>query len=259
MNISKTVLFSALLGSLLFFGAGCDSNDSSNGDDDPDEIEWNYGVKGPDRWMNLSPDFAVCGSGTRQSPIDISVPDDEDFFGWQFSYESSGLNVHNDGKTVKMPIEFGSSITINDTEYALSEIHFHTTSEHTINGVSFPGEIHFVHESGDGDVAYVAVFIQTGEENKALNEILAELPTTPGEPIDVFGKLVDPNLFLPENRTYYRYAGSLTTPPCTEGVTWIVLRNPLMMSVGQVGGLRSKMGLNFRPVQPLNDRPILQN
>ena len=107
-------------------------------------------------------------------------------------------------------------------------------------------------------MAYVAAVIQAGEENKDLVDLLAEFPAEVGDPFDVFGFFYEPTIFLPAERTFYRYDGSLTTPPCTQGVTWIVMQDPLFMSSGQLAGLQGIMGLNFRPVQPLNDRPIFQ-
>lgn len=240
--------------------AGCDSNDDDPIDNnEPAEVEWNYDNKGPDRWMNLAAEFAICGSGSRQSPIDISLPPQDDIGGFTFAYTLTGLRVHNDSKTIHLLIDSGSSIDLGGVTYALTDIHFHTTSEHTLNGSSFGGEVHFVHENSSGELAYVAALILASEENKAVVSVLAELPSEPGEPIDIIGTVFDPFSFLPEVRTFYRYDGSLTTPPCTEGVKWIVLQNPLSMSAAQLAGMRSRLGLNFRPPQPLNGRTITQN
>lgn len=258
MHTTVKALFSLLAALTLLTVSGCDSNDPPPVDTEPDEPAWDYANKGPDRWMNIDPAWAICGSGERQSPIDISVPPAADIGNWTFNYSSSRLTVHNDSKSIHLLTDGASSMTLDGDAYSLSEIHFHTTSEHTIDGNYFPGEVHFVHEGPDGKVAYVAVLIQTAEENKALTGILAEFPAEPGDPTDVLGFFYDPSIFLPSGRTFYRYDGSLTTPGCTENVTWIVMQDQLIMSSDQISALRAIMGLNFRPTQPVNGRVISQ-
>lgn len=257
MFISKKAFFTIWAVLAMILVGGCDSSDTQQ-DSDPEEPVWDYADKGPARWANIASEWAICGSGMRQSPIDISVTTEVDIGAWAFKYGSSKMRAQNDSKTIHLFVDTGSSIAVNEKTFILKEIHFHTTSEHTFNGVVSPGEIHFVHESSDGEVAYVAALVQVGNENKAIATILSELPAEPGDPIevDLFFNAFD---FLPESKTFYRYDGSLTTPACTEGVTWIVLQNQLIMSSTQINGLRGIMGLNFRPVQPLNGRTISQN
>jgi carbonic anhydrase len=259
MNTTPKALFSLFtLLSLLVVG-GCDSNDDPIIDEDPGELEWNYVNKGPDRWQNIDPSWAICGSGELQSPIDISVPTSSDIGNWSFDYSQSRLRIHNDGNSIHLITDGTSTMVLDGQPFKLREVHFHTGSEHTIDGADFPGEVHFEHEGPNGEIAYVAAMIQAAEENKALTDIFAEVPDKPGDPVDVFGFFYDPDVFLPTNRTFYRYEGSLTTPPCTEGVTWVVMQKPLIMSSVQVAGLRGVMGLNTRPTFPVNGRAITQN
>jgi carbonic anhydrase len=259
MNTTARAFLSIFSVLTLLIAGGCDSSDTPvGGGDDPVEPEWDYVNKGPDRWANIDPAWAICDSGQRQSPIDISVAVEPDIGNWAFNYEQSRLKMQNDSKTVHLFTDGASAMILDGQSYDLTEIHFHTTSEHTISGATFPGEVHLVHEGPNGEVAYVAVLVQAAAENKALTDILAEIPDEPGEEIDVFGFFYDPSVFLPDVHTFFRYDGSLSTPPCTENVTWVVMQNSLAMSSAQILGLRSVMGLNFRPTQPVNGRTISQ-
>ena len=259
MNITPKALFSLFILFSVVVIAGCDSNDSTPVEEGPAEISWDYGNKGPERWKNIDPSWAVCGSGELQSPIDISVPAASDIGNWTFNYSQSRLKILNDGNSIHLLTDGASSMELDGQPYKLKEIHFHTTSEHTIDGAGFPGEVHFEHEGPNGEVAYVAVMIQSAEENKALSDIFSEVPDKPGDAVDVFGFFYEPDVFLPTDRTFYRYVGSLTTPPCTEGITWVVMQKPLFMSSAQISGLRGIMGLNFRPTFPVNGRSITQD
>lgn len=219
------------------------------------------GDEGPEHWAELSPDFAACAEGQSQSPIDIpkaTVAASEPST-FELAYAQSGLNIENNGHTVQVNWNPGSTLTLDSGVYELKQFHFHSHSEHLIDGKSAPIEIHFVHKSAAGALAVVGVMVQPGAENAALAPFLANLPASPDAPdatpaVPVF--LVDAAPLIPADHSAWRYSGSLTTPPCSEGVSWTVMATPITASQAQLDALQQVLHANARPVQPLNDRPI---
>lgn len=222
---------------------------------------WSYeGATGPEQWGSLSAEYATCASGTEQSPIDLTDPVEEDIADIAFAYGQTPLTIGNTGHTVEVEIEQGSSITIPGGTYEARQFHFHAGSEHTIDGEQFALEMHVVHRSADDGLAVVAVMIEVGAENEALAPVFDHIPTeVSDEPETIDGETIDLAAVLPDVRTYYQYQGSLTTPPCSEGVAWHVLTTPVEISQEQLDAVTRVVVGNVRPVQPLGDRTITED
>ncbi len=250
------LVIGVLISSVLIFG-GCDSSNSGD-DGSPDEIEWNYGSKGPDVWATLSPDFAACGSGSAQSPIDISVDPVDDARLWSFTYGSSGLDMILKDHHIRLNIRSGSSIIVDGVKHNLIYLKFKTPGEHSVQGANGAAEVHFFHQSTDGGITIIAVLVTAGGVNKDLAPLLSRLPVVNDESVVDPTFFVRPIDFIPDDKSFYRYDGSLSEPPCTEGVKWIVLRNTIEFSEGQIEILNKLTGDNNRPIQPLNGRSIVQ-
>ena len=226
------------------------------------KAEWSYrGEDGPQNWGELDEAYALCAVGQAQSPIDISADavTEENIADLQISYEDSLLDIVNNGHTVEVKYEPGSTITLDDTRYDLLQFHFHTPSEHALGGDLAEAEIHLVHSNpnAEGDLAVIGVLVQEDAENEALREVLANAPEEEGE--ETVLELVEAEALLPEGRLTYRYSGSLTTPPCSQGVAWSVMIEPVTMSAEQIETLSNLIGESNRPVQPLNDRTVRQD
>lgn len=245
-----------LVSSVLIYG-GCDSSNSDD-DEGSDKIEWDYASKGPNAWATLSPDFATCGSGSAQSPIDISLDPMDDLPRWSFTYVSTRLDLILQDHHIQLNIRPGSSIIVDGIKHNLKSLKFKTPGEHSVQGVTHVAEVHFNHESTDGDIAIVAVLVTAGGVNKDLSSLLSRLPVVPDEAVVDPAFLVRPIDFVPDGRTFYRYDGSLSEPPCTEGVKWIIMQETIEFSESQVEVLNAITGNNSRPVQPVNGRTIVQ-
>ena len=219
---------------------------------------WGYaGGTGPLSWAALSPAYRAC-AGSNQSPVDLARFAEAELAPIQFDYAASGVEVVNNGHTVQVTSAAGSQITVDERVYRLRQFHFHAPSEHRINGDSFPMEAHLVHTAADGALAVVAVLFRAGGVNAALGEILKNAPGS-GHEARIFHSPIAPAGLLPANRDYYRLNGSLTTPPCTEGVLWLVLKQPALASPAQIEALTKMLpGPNNRPLQPLNARIVLR-
>lgn len=233
------------------------------------ETYWDYGkLHGPASWARLSPDFALCGDGGRQSPIDlpdtISVPENIDSITVSRSRAASIVVTHQEhtneiidnGHTIQVSIYDGNDIRIGDALYRLRQFHFHAPSEHTIGGRHFPMEIHFVHASEDGRIAVAGVLVRQGVHNSDFDELWSILPHEPGERIVPDADEVSIHFTGRPGDVYYRYEGSLTTPPCSEDVHWFVRRAPIEMSAAQIATFTNIINNNFRPTQPLNGRRL---
>jgi carbonic anhydrase len=221
---------------------------------------WGYhGTEGAEKWGDLSKDFATCKLGKEQSPIDIKTAGVEKakLDKIVFNYQPTKLNIVNNGHTVQVNYDAGSSITIGKDKYELLQYHFHTPSEEEIDGKEFDLVAHLVHKSADGKLAVVAVLFDRGaDENKALKAYWDKLPREAGETRSLPKSQINAADMLPANRGYYTFNGSLTTPPCSENVRWLVLKNPVTVSKDQTAAFRKIYPLNNRPVQPLNARKI---
>jgi len=223
-----------------------------------EEGHWSYeGDAGPTHWGDLSPEFAPCASGKEQSPVDVpaSAPTDAEVVA--FDYAPSAVNIVNNGHTIQVNYDAGSTIVLEGKTYELAQFHFHAPSEHQLANASSPMELHLVHKAADGELAVVGVMVESGAESAALAPAWAHLPATEGEPATIPGAAVDATGFLPSDRAYYRYEGSLTTPPCTEGVNWVLMKNPIQASEAQLAAFSGIIHANARPEQPLWDRQFL--
>jgi carbonic anhydrase len=231
------------------------------------KIPWGYDERtGPERWPSLSPCYAPCQGG-EQSPIDIAKPVPASLPPLEFSYGTlHELPVENDGHTIEAEVSAKEpdgkvTLRIQGVGYRLVQFHFHTPSEHTVKGKGAPIEMHLVHSGPGGRLAVVGVFIREGEPNPELSKIWARLPKKPGDETEVHD--FDLRGLLPKSLASYRYAGSLTTPACGQGVQWNVLASPLTLSAGQIAELRKIFSGkqfpdgNHRPVQPLNGRVVV--
>ncbi len=222
---------------------------------------WTYeGGEGPDQWGKLDSSYAICSTGRAQSPIDLSKEQKVDLADIKFNYQPSKLNIFNNGHTIQVNYDAGSSILYNEIEYKLVQFHFHHPSEHTVDGKAFDLELHFVHQSASGALAVVGVLIEKGDQdNPAYADIFANLPSSTGTPDPNARTMVDASKLLPSTRLYDTYTGSLTTPPCSEGVRWLVLTTPITLSEAQIEAFSHLFELNARPVQPQNNRDLLQD
>ncbi len=211
---------------------------------------------GPAHWGKLAPEYALCATGTRQSPIDIAKPEQQDLPDIQFDYRPGAVTVVNNGHTVQVNCQEGNSITLDGTVYKLAQFHFHAPSEHTVDGEHAAAEMHLVHQSETGGLAVVGVMIVAGGENAAFDPVWDVLPATSG--LAARGN-IDVTRLLPADRRTIRYDGSLTTPPGTEGVRWNLLVEPVALSKAQIAKFTALYHGNNRPVQPLNGRAVLQD
>jgi carbonic anhydrase len=220
---------------------------------------WTYeGEEGPEHWGALDTAYAACATGVEQSPIDLTSAEAFDLVDVQTDYHESALTILNNGHTIQANYDAGSAMTVNGDTYELKQFHFHTPSEHTIDGEAFPLEVHFVHADADGHLAVIGVMLVEGDaDNAAFAPVFDAMPAEEAEAEAVEGAQIDANAMLPENQLYYTYRGSLTTPPCSEGVRWIVMTTPVELSAAQIEAFHAIFELNARPVQPLNTRGLL--
>jgi len=232
----------------------------------PEAPVWGYeGADGPAAWGTLCPEWAPCGAGQAQSPIDIVPPARGDLPALETKLRPAKLkivhhehmaDVVNTGHSIQVNYSDGDTLTIGDERFALLQYHFHSPSEHTVGGKHFAMEMHLVHRSSKGNLAVIGVFIEEGKANAAFDPIWANLPTSKGVEHHLEHVEVDVDRLLPADRTTYRYVGSLTTPPCSEGVRWVVMTTPVQLSAEQIGAFRKILVGNNRPVQPLHGRAL---
>jgi len=220
---------------------------------------WGYEGEGaPEHWGKLSPEFDMCSRGLNQTPINIEGTLRVGLKPLQLQYKGGPQTIVNNGHTVQVNVSGGSTLQLDGKTFELLQLHFHTPSENLINGQSFPLEAHFVHKSPEGELAVLGVMYKQGNANKQLEEIWKAMPKEKGEPTPL-PKEVDVQTLLPKQLAYYRFSGSLTTPPCSEGVRWLVLKEPLSISKEQVEQFAAVVHHhNSRPVQPLNGRLIVE-
>src|SRR5579872_128379 len=226
---------------------------------------WDYeGARGPDHWSELDPAYAACSAGKEQSPIDIQNTEKADLPALHFQYKSRPLKyLINNGYTIRVNYHdapgSGDFLVVADKRYHLTQFHFHHPSEEYLHGKPYPMEVHLMHESEDGKVAGVTVFIAAGKENATVQKLWEHMPTTKGGEQEVSGVEVNPADLLPHDLSYYMYMGSVTAPPCTEGVTWFVLKTPVEISKEQIGKFAKLYPHDVRPLQPLNGRVVKES
>lgn len=224
-----------------------------------DGHEWGYsGAEGPDHWGSLTPEFAPCRLGHRQSPIDIVDAQYENLPPILFDYKPAPLKVIDNGHTIQVNFDRGNSITVGNKRFDLIQLHFHHPSEERIQGKSYDMVIHLVHTDERGNLAVVALLLTKGKSNGVMQNIWEHLPEQKGKESLISGVEINPADLLPTDREYYAFPGSLTTPPCTEGVSWFVLKTPAEVSPAEIAQFAMRYPNNARPVQPLNGREVLQ-
>jgi carbonic anhydrase len=219
---------------------------------------WSYdGDTGPSHWGELKEEFKTCSQGKMQTPINIVPSKDVELKALALNYSTPASSIIDNGHTVQVNIKEGSTLNIERVDYELKQFHFHTPSENNIKGASFPLEAHFVHATKDGKLAVVAVMFKEGKENPTLAKIWSKFPAKRGEKVDFTLSADDVKSLMPENKDYYEFIGSLTTPPCSEGVKWHVYKTPLEISKDQVTKFFNVFKhSNNRPIQDTNKRTI---
>lgn len=224
-------------------------------------LHWGYsGSEGPEFWGDLAANYSTCKTGSNQSPVDIKGSLlDAKLPAIPFKYNMlTPSTIVNNGHTVQVNMWSGGEITVDDIKFKLKQFHFHTPSENKINGQSFPLEAHFVHLSDDKQIAVVAILFSPGADDATLTNLWEKLPMNKGDESKLDSHSLKPLELDDKLANYYRFNGSLTTPPCTEGVRWIVMKQPFGVSKQQVEKLQKALKqANNRPVQPLNARVIL--
>jgi len=243
--------------------------------------DWAYeGERGPLYWGSLGPQFSLCEKGMSQSPIDLLHARKLSLDNIEFSYKDAPFHVINTGHTLEeleplsetvksrypkhgqtvMHFKKDSTIVFDGDLYLLEQFHFHAPSEHTIDNVHYPMELHLVHHNERHEAAVVGVFMKEGKHNEFFETFLDHAPKQPGEVVDDHDHMINPATLMPKNRSYYRYFGSYTTPPCTEGVIWAIMHEPIEVSAEQIQKFRVLMGHdNARPTQPLHKRFVLES
>ena len=239
----------------------------ADGEQKENTAHWGYEAdNGPSNWGKLNPDWALCTEGKQQSPIDFSGARREKSDLMELEFPTANLKiVHqthvfdaiDNGHTIQINYDGGETFKIGSKSFALRQYHFHSPSEHTVNGRHYPMEMHLVHLSQDKKLAVIGVFIEEGQHNEAFDNIWNNLPKKTGQEVHLENVQVDIDRLLPRNKATYRYSGSLTTPPCSEDVHWFVYAEPIEMSRDQIKAFRKIFHGNNRPTQPLNDRTLL--
>lgn len=220
---------------------------------------WSYaGEGGPEQWAKLKPEFDLCDRGSRQSPIDIRDGIAVELEPIRFDYRAGGFHVIDNGHTVQVNVAPGNSIAITGRRYDLVQFHFHRPSEERIDGRQFDMSVHLVHKDPAGRLAVVALLLDRGSAHPGVQQVWNNLPLEKQMPVPGHGEL-DPAGLLPQDQGYFTYMGSLTTPPCSEGVLWLVMQQPVQVSTQQVGIFARLYPLNARPVQQAAGRLIKQS
>lgn len=255
LPVAFTGIFAYILAGISAIPAGLLS-DIKSSQASPD---FSYGGDtNPTKWNELSPDWAICESGTEQSPIDIKtslVSSTKSPANIRFNYQTiSNFAVENNGHTIKVNYQSPSSMIFDGKPYRLVQFHLHTPSEHLVNGEAAALELHLVHQNQQGQLAVVGVLIEKGNPDSTLQTVLNSMPQQEGSQIS--NGSINASNFLPTNKSYYTYNGSLTTPPCSQGVKWIVLKNPITASQDQINSFTKIFQVNARPTLDLNSRQI---
>ncbi len=226
---------------------------------DAHAAHWSYGGDGgPEKWGQLKPEFSTCANGQRQSPIDIRSGVKVDLEPIQFDYRPTGFGVIDNGHTIQVNLAGGNAIEVQGRRFDLVQFHFHRPSEERINGRQFDMVAHLVHKDPEGKLAVVAVLLDRGTAQPLVQTIWNNLPLEKGTEASARTEL-DMNHLLPADRRYFTYMGSLTTPPCSEGVLWMVLQQPVPVANDQIGVFSRLYPMNARPIQQASGRLIKQS
>lgn len=225
-------------------------------DSGSDHAEWSYeGATGPEKWGELSEDFAACKTGENQSPIDIKGAEAADLPALNLNYKPAAYEVVNNGHTIQVNLKDAGQLTIGEDSYDLLQFHFHSPSEEAVDGKRFPMVAHFVHKSEAGELAVIGLMFDEGAKNETLADVWSLIPAEEKATNQGTGEL-NPSDIIGANLGYYTFTGSLTTPPCSEGVRWIVLKSASTIGPDQLSAFKDLYPMNARPIQPLNDRQI---
>ena len=239
-------------------------------DDAPDDghaVHWGYEAdNGPSEWGSMKPEWALCADGLAQSPINLSgateielpaaeihTPSEQEV---EVLNQEGVIGALDNGHTIQINAKTGETMTVGDRAYALVQFHFHAPSEHTVDGEHFPMEMHFVHQAEDGALAVVGVLIEEGDENPGIAPLWAQLVAAPGTRAEVQIPAGFADHIFSGAAGIYHYDGSLTTPPCSEGVKWYVRRTPTHLSRNQIAAFTAVYDHNNRPVKALNERTV---
>ncbi|WP_409304949.1 carbonic anhydrase [Peribacillus sp. SCS-155] len=249
----KQMLMALMMFNLLAAGGSAESAEPEQ------KQKWSYsGTTGPLYWGTLDPSYEACKKGKAQSPINIKtavVEKSSEYPLVNIHYATASFNISNTGYTIQaVPHNQKNRLLINNETFTLKQFHIHHLSEHEINNLKYSMEIHLVHQNAKGNIAVVGVFVKEGQKNEVLKDVLDHMPNTTGsEQRRTEIKLDD---LLPKVRDLYTYKGSLTTPPCTENVTWFIFREPIEMAGSQISVFAKLYPANYRPIQPLNMRKV---
>jgi carbonic anhydrase len=220
---------------------------------------WSYeGANGPGHWGDIDAASKVCSAGSQQSPIDIAGAIKAQLPPLQIAWSKKPDTIVNNGHTIQLNFARGNTLKVGSDSYELVQFHFHHPSEHTIAGKSSPMEAHFVHRDATGALAVVGVMMTAGKANPTFGKIIATMPPKEGEPVKA-DAAIEPAKLLPAHLPYYRYAGSLTTPPCSEVVNWLLVREPIQVAKADIDAFAKLFPMNARPVQKDNRRFLLQS
>ena len=220
---------------------------------------WSYeGETGPANWGKINPAWAKCGSGNRQSPIDIRDGMKVELEQISFDYHPSTFNVTDNGHTVQVMVGGGNFLTVQNRMYELIQFHFHRPSEERINGKGYEMVVHLVHKDGEGRIAMLALLLERGKPQPVIQTVWNNLPLEKLETLAP-SVVLDPMELLPARRDYFTFMGSMTTPPCQEGVLWLVMKEPVQASPAQMALFSRLYPLNSRPIQPSSGRIIKES
>ena len=218
---------------------------------------WSYeGDSGPAHWGDLDAADKVCAIGSQQSPIDIGATIKSRLPALKINWAARADTIVNNGHTIQLNCAEGSTLTLGSVKYKLLQFHFHRPSEHLIEGRNFPMEAHFVHRADSGALAVVGVLMTTDKANTAFSRIVSTMPAAEGPAVKADPR-INPNMLLPAKHRYYRYPGSLTTPPCAEIVEWLLLTDPIHVASADVARFAKLYPMNARPAQKDNRRYVL--
>jgi carbonic anhydrase len=246
--------------------SGTESGSESHGDDSA--VHWGYEADdGPDRWASLNSEWNLCAEGVEQSPIDLANASEIELPAVEFQLPSEQevevlnqegvIGALDNGHTIQINSSTGETMTVGDETYALVQFHFHAPSEHTVDGEHFPMEMHFVHQAENGALAVAGVLIEEGAQNPSIAPLWTQLAEAPGNATTVrIPPEFSDHIFSGDATGVYHYSGSLTTPPCSEGVQWYVRRTPTQLSRDQIAEFTAVYDHNNRPVQALNGRTV---
>ena len=238
--------------------SGCGGNEAEEPSQQDEDVapEWSYsGKTGPERWGELSPAYAECSEGRRQSPIDLAAATPGGVPTLELGYAPARAVQVNNGHVIQFDEPNDGGILLDGRRYDLMQFHYHAPAEHVIGDERAPMELHIVHADANRNLAVLGVFLEEGASNPVYERLFGTVATKKGEQIPLDAPF-DPQQLLPESRSFYSYSGSLTTPPCSEGVRWIVFRQPVELSADQIARFTDVYSGNARPVQALNGRRV---